>query len=345
MKSELLRRFTQSMLVQSSVRSYLEPLIRLWQPHFRAGALSAKVLKIKKQAGYVWLTLKPSTQFKGFVPGQHLDLSIEIEGKRIQRTFSICSSLQEFQQNGTIELAIKLVKNGQLSRWLSSALCLGTQVHLSQAYGDFVLRQQNALCLVAAGSGITPIRAMLLSISRMTQPITLIYSYRADGLFNQDFIDMAAKFPLFNFIAHDTATMPRLTTAAIAQHGNTNTDFYLCGPTSFISDLNSALAPIANQIFSESFGGVTAAADEQTVTFYQHQQPKFIQGKGSLLVLAEQAGLNPRYGCRRGICQQCQCQKISGQVRNMLTGELSTAGSEPIQLCISEAVTSVDVRF
>ncbi len=345
MKSELLRRFTQSMLVQSSVRSYLEPLIRLWRPHFRAGAISAKVLKIKKQAGFVWLTLKPSAQFKGFTPGQHVDLSIEIEGKRIQRTFSICSSLQEFQQNGTIELAIKLVKDGQLSRWLSGALCLGTQVHLSQAYGNFVLRQQNALCLVAAGSGITPIRAMLLSISRMTQPITLIYSYRADGLFNQDFIDMAAKFPLFKFIAHDSATMPRLTNAAIAQYCNTNTDFYLCGPTSFISELNAALTPIANQIFSESFGGVTAAADEQTVTFYQHQQPKFIQGKGSLLVLAEQAGLNPRYGCRRGICQQCQCQKISGQVRNMLTGELSTAGSEPIQLCISEAVTSVDVRF
>ncbi|MBN8446719.1 MAG: 2Fe-2S iron-sulfur cluster binding domain-containing protein [Gammaproteobacteria bacterium] len=347
MKSVLTRHITESMLVQSSVRSYFEPLVRLLVPHYRAGAIAAKVLKIKKQAGYVWLTLKPSSGFNGFLPGQHIDLSCEINGSRVQRTFSICSSLQEFQQNGTIDLAIKLVANGQLSRWLERSVLLGSWLYMSKAQGEFVLKQQKPLCLIAAGSGITPIRAMLLSISRMTQPITLIYSYRGDGVFNDDFRALAAEFPLFNFIAHDTENSPRLSVDSIMQHISdpAATDFYLCGPTPMIQQLKPALQQLGHRVSSESFGGVSSDALVQAVTFHRESAQQQVSGQGTLLQLAEQAGLNPRYGCRRGICQQCQCQKLQGQVKNLLTGELSGAGAEPIQLCISEAVTSVDIRL
>lgn len=347
MKSVLSRQFTESMLVQPSVRSYLEPLIRLMLPHYRAGITAAKVLKIKRQAGYVWLTIKPDAGFKGFIPGQHVELSCEINGIRVQRTFSICSSLQEFQQNGTLELAIKLVANGQLSRWLDRSVLLGSWLYLSKAQGDFVLKQQRPLCLIAAGSGITPIRAMLLSISRMTQPITLIYSYRGDGVFNEDFRSLAAQFPHFKFIAHNTEQCPRLTVEDILKQVESpaETDFYLCGPTAMVSYFKPALQQVAHHVTDESFGGVTSNSSEQTVTFHRQNAQQKIAGNGSLLQLAEQAGFNPRYGCRRGICQQCQCQKMQGQVKNLLTGELSGAGAEPIQLCISEAVTSVDIRL
>jgi len=347
MKSVLMRRFNQSLLVQPSVRSYLEPLIRLFMPQYRAGAIAAKVIGLKKQAGYVLLCLKPSSKFLGFTPGQHVDLSIEINGVRVQRTFSICSSLQNFQHQGTIELAIKLVRGGQLSSWLNSAPLLGAWVHISQAQGDFVLAQQKPICLIAAGSGITPIRAMLLSISRMTKPITLIYSYRGDAVFTAELQAMATKFPLFKFIAHDTATAARLQCADILQQiaEPADTVFYLCGPTQFSQTLLPQLQQVAHRVFHESFGGITTDEAEQQVAFHQHSAKHLAVGSGSLLVLAEQAGLNPRYGCRRGICQQCQCQKLKGQVRNLLTGELSGAGTEPIQLCISEAVTSVDIRL
>ena len=54
-----------------------------------------------------------------------------------------------------------------------------------------------------------------------------------------------------------------------------------------------------------------------------------------LLALAEAAGLNPRYGCRMGICHQCSCRKTGGTVLNRLTGQPSGPGEETVQLCVS----------
>lgn len=347
MKSSVMRRLTQSLLVQPSVRSYLEPLIRLFVGHYRAGFTAARVLKIKKQAGCLWLCIKPSQSFEGFIPGQHVDVSVEIDGRRVQRTFSICSSLQSYQHSGLIELAMKVVAGGQFTGWLQQELRLGDWLYLSQAQGQFTLRQQRPACLIAAGSGITPIRAMLLSISRMTQPITLIYSYRGQAMFIEDFMALAEQHPLFTLITHDTATSPRLTASDIKRVANlpVDGDYYLCGPRAFSDELAPDLASSCHQIYQESFGGFVASAASQQVRFHQQGHSIATQGGGALLQLAEQAGLDPRYGCRRGVCLQCQCQKLSGQVKNLLTGEISSAGTEPIQLCISEALTSVEIQL
>ena len=65
----------------------------------------------------------------------------------------------------------------------------------------------------------------------------------------------------------------------------------------------------------------------------------------SLLDGAEAAGLQPRFGCRRGICRTCQCRKLSGSVLNVLTGLPSGAGEEWIQLCISTPQSAVDLAL
>ena len=60
-------------------------------------------------------------------------------------------------------------------------------------------------------------------------------------------------------------------------------------------------------------------------------------GADNLLLQAERAGLNPKHGCRIGICRSCQCTKRSGTVQNLQTGEISSAPDESIRLCISAA--------
>jgi len=42
-----------------------------------------------------------------------------------------------------------------------------------------------------------------------------------------------------------------------------------------------------------------------------------------------------------GICNTCSCRKTSGTVRNVITGELSTAGEEQIRICVSVPVGDV----
>jgi ferredoxin len=60
-----------------------------------------------------------------------------------------------------------------------------------------------------------------------------------------------------------------------------------------------------------------------------------------LLEQAEAAGLTPEHGCRMGICHSCTCRKTSGAVRNLITGAVSTADEEDVQICVSVPVGDV----
>ena len=100
----------------------------------------------------------------------------------------------------------------------------------------------------------------------------------------------------------------------------------------------------AQAILQESFGlQLTTTGMAQTIEINTQSGMVKTQSQGNLLQSLEQAGLNPRYGCRRGICLQCLCQKQQGQVRNVLTGALSGNGAEMIQLCLTEAVTALQL--
>lgn len=61
----------------------------------------------------------------------------------------------------------------------------------------------------------------------------------------------------------------------------------------------------------------------------------------SLLEVAEAAGLEPRYGCRRGICRACTTPLLAGAVRDLHDGRRTTAGLH-VRLCVSAADPSAD---
>src|SRR5262249_33619989 len=64
-----------------------------------------------------------------------------------------------------------------------------------------------------------------------------------------------------------------------------------------------------------------------------------------LLEQAEDAGLDPAHGCRMGICNTCSCHKTAGTVRNLLTGEVSTAGEQQIRICVSVPLGDVTLEL
>lgn len=352
-------------LVQPSLLSYLEPLIRLLQPTFRAHLSHAAVVDYRQQGDFLQLTLKPSQRWQGFVPGQHLQLVLEIKGRAVSRTFSISSSLQEYQQQGLIRLTIQQQRHGLLTPALLQHLQCSADagsapsVHVSAASGDFVLQhQQQPILLLAAGSGITPIHAIVMSMTRLTQPLLLIYSYRgADALlFADSWTLLQQRFPLFQLLLIDTTCRERLQSAEVSAWMTDKPDsqIFLCGPTAFsqhwLQQFGSLHVP-KSQIRQESFGFVTTAHQGEAESTYpiaveQTAQRIMLQsGNGSLLQDLEAAGLNPRYGCRRGICMQCLCQKNQGVVRNLLSGEMSDAGPGQIQLCISQSMSAIELKL
>lgn len=352
-------------LVQPSVMSYLEPLIRLLVPTFRAHLSHAEVVEYRKQANFLHLTLKPGKRWQGFLPGQHLQLVLELNGRAVSRTFSISSSLQEYQQQGLIRLTIQQQSSGLLTPQLlnylkgseTSAVATPTAVHLGNASGDFLLpHQQQPILMLAAGSGITPIHAILMSMTRLTRPLLLIYSYRgADALlFAESWRQLQQRFPLFHLQLIDTTKRARLQPAEVSVwlSGKPDSQVFLCGPISFSQHWLQQLAAqgiARSQIRQESFGVATTASQAEAshhILVEQAAQSLIVpSGNGSLLLDLEAAGLNPKYGCRRGICMQCLCQKSQGVVRNLLSGDISDNGPGQIQLCVSQPLSAIELKL
>jgi len=394
---QLWRWCCQVALVQPSLSHYLEPLIRLARPSFRAHLSQAQLVGWQVQGGFIHLTLKPGLRWRGFMPGQHLQLVLEIAGRAVSRTFSISSSLQQYQQDGLISLTIQQQRHGLLTGRLVQLLAQApanqplhvqsdaaftaarpaVPLYLSAASGSFVLQQQQPLLMLAAGSGITPIHAMLCSITRLTQPLLLIYSYRgADQLlFADSWQRLQQRYPLLQVQLIDTSSRSRLQADELAKTFEllSQSLVYLCGPIAFSRYWQQQLVAMGvspTSIQQESFGLPTLqgmqrfAADESNtagepteglvplsaepfaITVQSAAQSHSLQSAaGSLLQTLEAAGLNPRYGCRRGICMQCLCQKKQGVVQNILTGESSDAGPGMIQLCISQPLSAVTLTL
>ena len=363
-------------LVQPSLLSYLEPVLRLVRPTFRAHLSHARLVQVQQQDNFLHLTLKPGLRWQGFAPGQHLQLVLDINGRAVSRTFSISSSLQLYLQQGLIRLTIQQQPQGLVTGKLQQLLqyplpevaettkpdnqpkvaSAPVAFHISAAMGDFVLQQQQPVLMLAAGSGITPIHAMLTSLSRVTQPMLLIYSYRgaSQQLFADSWPLLEQRFPLLQIMLIDTSKRSRLQSAEVEPwlSQQQRSQVYLCGPTLFSQQWQQQLTLLGvptSAISQESFGQVPLVTGEgavhQITALQATRTVSFQSNAGSLLTSLEAAGLNPAYGCRRGICMQCLCQKSQGVVRNLLSGETSDAGPGVIQLCISQPLSAVELNL
>jgi ferredoxin-NADP reductase/phenylpropionate dioxygenase-like ring-hydroxylating dioxygenase large terminal subunit len=131
-------------------------------------------------------------------------------------------------------------------------------------------------------------------------------------------------------------------------------DFYLCGPPPFMASLYTGLIGIGvkpERIHYESFGpgtvlkpeitphvtqpGGSAAGGVARVRFARSGQDAVWEpGKGTLLELAEAAGLAPAFGCRSGICGTCKTKVRDGAV-DYLEEPLADRGSDEVLLCCS----------
>jgi ferredoxin-NADP reductase len=123
---------------------------------------------------------------------------------------------------------------------------------------------------------------------------------------------------------------------------------YVCGPPGLIESARRIWAEdgIEQLLHIESFLPPSLALPsdraEGSVSFARGGRLVANSGR-SLLEQAEQAGLSPQFGCRMGICHTCTCRKTAGSVRNLVSGEVSGAEEEDIQICVSVPVGDVEL--
>ncbi len=346
---------SQTIARTPSLTDYLEPLIQLVYPHYLVGKIATKVVNLRNEDEHVYsIVLRPGRAFRSFVPGQYVELSVERNGRRFSRYFSISSGLPQWHHEGTLELSIRVQEGGQITSWLRQTLKAGAVVHISQAQGDFVLPNvQSPLLMLAGGSGITPFRSMLASLQHPEQAITLLYyAQNADAhLFREELLAHQAQYPQVKVVLIDSEHEGFFGSAHLQQHcpDFAARDIYICGPAPMILHSRKLLQELNvpdAQIHFEFFGPTPTQLDSPSqtgITEFRRSVKQIVNPEApqSLLVLAEDAGLKPASGCRMGVCYQCICKKQSGVVFNTKTGQYSDTGAQDIQLCISVPVGNV----
>ena len=176
--------------------------------------------------------------------------------------------------------------------------------------------------------------------------ITFLHICRSesDFIFAAELRALAARWPALRLVVHFSSTEGRFAPAQLAelvpelnQH-----EVYLCGPTAFANSAHAALrnAGVHHAIHQESFGDFSASEPDNTsqlhaISLENNKQSFTVSAQTNLLAALENAGLNPAFGCRIGICKTCQCVKRSGVVKNLRTGEISDGPNELISLCVS----------
>jgi ferredoxin-NADP reductase len=188
------------------------------------------------------------------LPGQHIDLKLTAQdGYSAQRSYS----LSRPADGERIELTVQQIADGEVSPYLTG-VSLGEEIELRGPIGGwFVWRpaQQGRILLVAGGSGIVPLMAMLRQrISKGTAEFRLVYSVRspADVYYTQelgrlerdcDWLQVAVVYTREG--APQTVRPPgRVGSGDLAVPGWTPDDdlsVYVCGPTGFVESATTTL--------------------------------------------------------------------------------------------------------
>ncbi|MDX7890996.1 hybrid-cluster NAD(P)-dependent oxidoreductase [Aeromonas caviae] len=279
--------------------------------------------------------------------GQCVTLHTMIDGQPHCRAYTLSSSPQDpFWQ-----VTIKDV--GLVSHHLHQSLQVGDEIRVDGPFGDFHLTALpcERPLLLSAGSGITPMWAMLRDelAKRPDADIRFIHSARTPGdvIFADDLAALAEAHPGVRHAlvleqapeAHpwvgrlSPEMLKELAPDFLGRH------VYLCGPAPYMTAVCTMLAELglpAAQLHQESFGlpGVASSAapvaadsDHFWLTLKKSgKKVKILPGQ-TLLAALEGAGETMMAACRAGVCGACRCT-TEGEIERQSVMTLSAQDLE-----------------
>jgi ferredoxin len=119
---------------------------------------------------------------------------------------------------------------------------------------------------------------------------------------------------------------------------------FVCGPPALVDAVQEHCHNVRSESFVPPVFTVPSEASGSRVAFADSGVDVTDDGR-SLLEQAEAAGLSPESGCRMGICHTCTRRKTSGAVKNLITGAVSTADEEDVQICVTAPVGDVELAL
>jgi ferredoxin-NADP reductase len=209
----------------------------------------------------------------GHVAGQRVDLRVTAaDGYAAVREYSIASAPRA---DGRIELSVERLPNGEVSPYLTQDLAVGDRIELRGPIGGwFVWRndQTEPIQLVAGGSGIVPLMAMIRAraSARSAAPFRLLYSVRhpASVWYRDELQSLTTDDDGFKVTYVYTRSAPpkwprppaRIDATLLAEASwpaARSPTCYICGPTSFVEHVAVLLTASGHRperIRTERFG-------------------------------------------------------------------------------------------
>ncbi len=294
----------------------------------------------------ICLTLKEkSNSIRSFLPGQFITIIFDIDGKEVRRGFSISSSPHQLPE---IELAIKRVDDGAVSKYLFDKLAEGMELKALPPLGNFIINvlpeNENHYIMIGAGSGITPLFSMLKSIlhGEPKSKVTLIYGNRTEAsiIYKNDLDNLSFQYrDRFNIVYYLSqpgiswdglkGRIDRNTVDELIRSGKEvqeKSHFYLCGPEGMMEAVIDALRvhKINSSRIHREIYHTSVVEKENDVELLEREVTLILGGESytlnippnkSILQVALESGLDIPNSCQYGSCGSCKAKLLSGKLK------------------------------
>jgi ferredoxin-NADP reductase len=211
------------------------------------------------------LRLRPA-DWPGHRAGQHVDLRLTAEdGYQARRAYSIASA----PEDPDLELTVERLEDGEVSPYLAGELRAGDAIELRGPIGGhftWSAEEGGPLLLVAGGSGVVPLRAMLRhrAAAGSVVPARLLVSARrlADVYYREELPRLAElRLTLTREVppgwTGPTGRVDAAMLEAFAPAPAEDPRTFVCGPTAFVETVAGALVDLGHdplRISTERFG-------------------------------------------------------------------------------------------
>ncbi len=285
-----------------------------------------------------------------YEPGQFLTLVLTIEGKKVRRAYSLCSS--PFLDEDPA-VTVKEVPGGLMSPYINRTVKAGDEIEVMKAMGQFVTTyeagRKRHVVLFGGGSGITPLMSLAKSVLRQEENslVSLIYCNRdqASVIFKTALEELQAKYssrlkvlhvleePPVGWQGHvGRLDIPKISALIeeIPQLSLVDTEFFTCGPEPMMQIVLDGLLHLGiprEKIRKESFATADhspsfvaspeAKAEALPVKIILDGEEYTFDVPANKTILETGLGLDidMPYSCQSGLCTACRGKLLSGEVR------------------------------
>jgi stearoyl-CoA 9-desaturase NADPH oxidoreductase len=318
----------------------------------RSGAaLRGRILAIRPETrDAATIVIKTGRGWSTHTPGQYVRIGVDVDGVRHWRAYSLTSDIS--RRDGCITITVKAIPGGVVSNHLVHHTRAGTIIQLDQAAGEFTIGEAMPAktLFVTAGSGITPVMGILRNMPTQASQVLVVHSAPTydDVIFGSELRGLASQNRI-RLVERHTDSDGELDVNQLAAIVGDIADHetWACGPAGMLDAIENHWQEIGieHRLHTERFRPTVVAAGEGgTVTFTNSDTAIEASGSQTLLDAGETAGVLMPSGCRMGICFGCVAPLRQGAVRDLRSGEITTAADGIlVQTCVSAAAGACEI--